>query len=82
MSNLKLYEVEGCPFCIKVREKLNELELDYESVLVPRSHANRTEVKKLSGQTGVPVLVDDEHGIEGMAESNDIVNYLERTYGQ
>jgi glutathione S-transferase len=35
----------------------------------------------VSGQTGVPVLVDEEHGVEGMAESDDIVAYLERTYG-
>jgi glutathione S-transferase len=34
-----------------------------------------------SGQTGVPVLVDEEHGVEGMPESDDIVAYLEETYG-
>ncbi|NIS35223.1 MAG: glutaredoxin, partial [Actinobacteria bacterium] len=30
---------------------------------------------------GVPVLVDPEHGVEGMPESDDIVAYLEQTYG-
>jgi glutathione S-transferase len=29
----------------------------------------------------VPVLVDEDHGIEGMSESDDIVEYLEETYG-
>jgi glutathione S-transferase len=29
----------------------------------------------------VPVLVDTEHGVEGMPESDDIVAYLEETYG-
>jgi glutathione S-transferase len=28
----------------------------------------------------VPVLVDTEHGVEGMPESDDIVAYLEETY--
>ncbi len=81
MTNLTLYELEGCPYCAKVKEKLAELDLEYDSVMVPRSHGERTEVKAISGQTGVPVLVDEEQGIEGMAESDDIVEYLEETYG-
>ena len=81
MTTLKLYEVDGCPFCAKVTAKLDELGLEYESVMVPRSHAERTEVEAVSGQTGVPVLVDEEHGIEGMPESDDIVEYLDETYG-
>ncbi|SDM00053.1 Glutathione S-transferase, N-terminal domain [Halogranum gelatinilyticum] len=81
MATLELYELEGCPYCAKVKNKLAELGLEYESHMVPRSHSERTEVEKVSGQTGVPVLVDEEHGIEGMAESDDIVEYLEETYG-
>jgi len=30
----------------------------------------------------VPVLVDEEQDIDGMPESDDIVTYLEETYGQ
>ena len=82
MSNLELYELEGCPYCAKVRDKLADLDLEYESHMVPSSHAERTEVEEVSGQTGVPVLVDHEHDIEGMSESDDIVAYLEETYGQ
>ena len=81
MSNLVLYELEGCPYCAKVTRKLDELGLEYESRMVPRAHSERTEVEEVSGQTGVPVLVDEEHGVEGMPESDDIVAYLERTYG-
>ncbi|MFC7156087.1 glutathione S-transferase N-terminal domain-containing protein [Halomarina halobia] len=82
MANIELYELEGCPYCAKVTRKLDELGLEYESHMVPRSHAERTEVEEVSGQTGVPVLVDEEHGVEGMAESDDIVRYLEETYGE
>ena len=80
MANLELYELDGCPYCAKVIDKLDELDLEYESHKVPSSHSERTEVEKVSGQTGVPVLVDKEHGIEGMPESDDIVEYLEETY--
>jgi len=81
MSNLELYVLSGCPFCAKVTTKLDDLGLDYETHEVPASHSNRTEVEAISGQTGVPVLVDPDNGVEGMPESSDIVEYLEETYG-
>lgn len=81
MANITLYELPGCPYCAKVIDKLNQLGLEYDSIEVPRSHGDRTEVKDVSGQTGVPVIIDEEHGIDGMSESDDIVTFLEETYG-
>jgi glutathione S-transferase len=81
MANITLYELPGCPYCAKVIDKLNQLGLEYDSIEVPRAHGERTEVEEVSGQTGVPVIVDEEHGVEGMAESDDIVAYLDETYG-
>ena len=81
MANITLYELPGCPYCAKVIDKLNDLGIEYDSIEVPRSHGQRTEVKEVSGQTGVPVIVDEENGIDGMPESDDIVEYLEETYG-
>ena len=80
MADITFYELPGCPFCAKVRTKLEELDLEYETKTVERQHAKRTEVKEISGQTGVPVIVDEAHGVDGMAESSDIVAYLEETY--
>jgi glutaredoxin 3 len=81
MPSLELYELPGCPYCAKVKTKLDELDLEYVSHEVPRAHSERSEVEAVSGQTGVPVLVDPDHGVEGMPESDDIVAYLEKTYG-
>ncbi len=80
MSTIQFYELPGCPFCAKVRTKLEELDLEYDTIEVPRPHSERTEVEAISGQTGVPVIVDEDHGVDGMAESDDIVAYLEETY--
>ena len=82
MANLELYTLPGCPFCRRVEQKLDALGLEYEAHEVPSPHAEREAVRAVSGQTGVPVLVDPDHGIEGMAESADIVAYLEETYGE
>jgi hypothetical protein len=47
-----------------------------------REHTvNGQRSSRFSGQTGVPVLVDEANDISGMPESDDIVAYLERTYG-
>jgi glutathione S-transferase len=80
MSDLILYELEGCPYRAKVKEQLADLDLGYESRMVPRSHSERTEVEEVSGQTGVPVLIDEDNGVDAMPESDDIVDYLQETY--
>lgn len=81
MANITLYELDGCPFCAKVTSKLDELDLEYDSISVPSSHSQRDAVKKVSGQTGVPVLVDEANDVDAMPESDDIVAFLEETYG-
>ncbi len=78
---LELYRLPGCPYCATVEAKLDELDLEYERHTVLPVRFLRFEVKSVSGQAGVPVLVDPEHDVEGMAESDDIVAYLEATYG-
>ena len=79
---IELYKLPGCPYCAKVEAKLDELELDYVEHEVPSAHSERTEVEELSGQTGVPVIVDEAHGVDAMPESGDIVAFLEETYGR
>lgn len=77
---LTLYRLEGCPFCEFVVDKLDEQDLEFESIWVEGLHSRRNEVKKVSGQRAVPVLVDETHGVT-MAESERIMEYLENTYG-
>mgnify|MGYP006297595791 CR=1 FL=1 len=76
---LTLYRLEGCPFCELVVDKLDELELEFESVWVEGLHSRRNEVKEVSGQRVVPVLIDENNGVT-MAESERINEYLETTY--
>jgi glutathione S-transferase len=76
---LTLYQLDGCPYCEKVAERLDELDMDYDSEWVKALHSERNEVKRVSGQRAVPVLVDDKHGVT-MAESDRILEYLDRSY--
>lgn len=77
--SITLYELEGCPYCERVSEKLDDLGVTYESEWVEPLHSARDEVKRVSGQREVPVIIDEERGIT-MSESENIVQYLERTY--
>jgi len=78
---ITLYELDGCPWCELVADRLAELDLDYDSVWVDALHSERDAVKRVSGQRAVPVLVDDEYGVT-MNESENIVEYLDTTYGE
>lgn len=60
---------------------MKDLDLNYKSHEVPRSKGDRQQVYEISGQRGVPVLVDPSNGIEGMPESDGIVEYLYEEYG-
>lgn len=78
---LKLYDMEGCPFCRLAREALTELDLDAEIIPVAKGDEKvRAELKALGGKVQMPFLVDANTGQE-MYESFDIVNYLYAQYG-
>lgn len=76
---MTLYQLDGCPYCEKVADRIDELGLDYDTVWVEAMHSKRNEVKGVSGQRGVPVIVDDDHGVT-MAESERILEFLDGSY--
>lgn len=78
-TDIVLYQAEWCAYCVRVRQKLTDLLLDYRIVNVPHSHAQRHEVKEVSGQTSIPVLVDGEVVLD---DDDDILPYLEKKYGR
>ncbi len=73
----QLYQTEWCPFSHRVRAKLTELGVPYEAISVPAKGEERTEVKELTGNTAIPVLVDGE---EVISDSSEIISYLEKNY--
>jgi glutaredoxin len=78
---LTLYALEGCPYCEAVHDALAEHDLEYETEWVDPLHSDRNEVKRVSGQRLVPVLVDDERGVT-MNESDNVITYIERTLAE
>jgi glutathione S-transferase len=78
--DITLYRLQACPSCERVVRKLKEYDLDYRSRFVEPMHSDRNVVKRISGKRTVPAIVDETTGVT-MSESGNIVEYLDRTYG-
>lgn len=75
---MTLYHVTWCPECALVRQKLAELGLPFEEVVVPDFRPFRREVYEVSGQYYVPVIKDGE---KVLTETREILAYLDQRYG-
>ena len=76
--SITLYALDGCPYCEKVHDALEAEDVEYETEWVGALHSERDEVKRVSGQRAVPVLVDHDRGVT-MGESENILQYVEKT---
>ena len=76
---LELFQREGCAGCERVRRRLAELMLDFISRQVAADPARRARLVDATGQSGVPALVDPEHGMV-VTEADDIIAYIEETF--
>lgn len=74
---LTFYHVRWCPDCAVVRDRLSELNLSYEDVVVPDFRRMRKQVYEVSGQYYVPVLKD---GDTVLTETHDILAHLDTHY--
>jgi len=80
MAAIELYDRPDCPYSKRVRRVLDVLEVDYEEIVVPESKTDRDDLESITGQRGIPVLVDDDHPDGWLADSAEISTYLKDTY--
>jgi glutaredoxin 3 len=72
---IRLYTGDYCPFCRRVKNELERLELDYE--VVDADIDGRDEVIRLSGQRAIPILTI---GDEVIVDSSRIIRELRDRY--
>ena len=84
MAKLTLYQFKDCPYCAKVRAKLDSLELEYDKVNVLRNREDpiRKELWRQSGVPTVPVLkiTDKNQPDLFIGESEKIIDYLQQHF--
>lgn len=53
---IKVYSTNSCPWCVKAKNYLKSINVEFEEVNVQEDMAARDEMIKKSRQMGVPVL--------------------------
>lgn len=76
---ITLYHVDWCPDCKLVRQRLAELGVPYDGVIVPDFRPMRKLVYEVSGQYYVPVLKD---GDTVLSETHEILSHLDTHYAK
>lgn len=82
-DQLALYQFPACPFCQRVLRTIEALDLEVELRDIRQAHHHFEALVQARGRATVPVLlIASANGTERwMAESADIVRYLESHYG-
>ena len=75
IAEITLFQLPGCGYCRKVREKLEEKKVKYAAVNVSPSRTDilRKKLAEKSGVLTVPVL---KIGEKYIGESGEIIKYL------
>jgi glutathione S-transferase len=71
---IELYQAEWCPYSHRVRQRLTELGVTFVARQVEADPDAREELRKVSGQTSIPVLVD---GDVVLTDPDQIVAHLD-----
>ncbi len=83
LEKLALYQFTLCPFCIKVRRKMHQLNLPIETRDAKNDSRHRQDLLEQGGRIKVPCLrIETGSGSQWMYESDDINRYLEKEFGQ
>jgi len=79
---LSLYQFYACPFCIKTRRVIRQLQLPIELRDAQQPGTHRDDLEKLGGRIKVPCLrIPNGDEDQWLYESGDIIAYLEGEFG-
>ena len=72
---LTLYYKPSCPFCQRVLQMAENLNVEFDLKDISESEDTANELIEIGGQRMVPFLVDAENDVK-MYESSDIIDYI------
>ncbi len=80
-QTLKLYELNACPFCVKVRRHMRRLNLNIERRDVGTNPQAHKELLDGGKQDQVPCLqITEGANVRWLYESSDIIDYLNKRF--
>lgn len=63
--SVTVYTTQSCPWCVRVKNYLRQMNVPFKEVDVGRDHAAAMDLVRRTGQTGVPQLNIDGHYVIG-----------------
>ncbi|MBD3610182.1 MAG: glutathione S-transferase N-terminal domain-containing protein [Gammaproteobacteria bacterium] len=81
-AQLKLYQFQACPFCIKVRREMQRLSLNIELRDAQKDMTHREDLIAGGGEWKVPCLqiTDDQGNQQWLYESDEIILHLRERF--
>ena len=77
VNGLSLYQFYACPFCVKTRRAIHQLNVDIEFRDINKYPKFRAELEENGGKVAVPCLRIEESGeVRWMYESSEIIKFL------
>jgi len=64
-KTVKVYSTSSCPYCVRVKQFLQDNNIDFVNIDVSRDETAADDMVRKSGQMGVPVLDIDGQIIVG-----------------
>ncbi len=64
MARVKVYSLQYCPVCVKMRKDWADRGVDYDEIIVDENDDLINEVVSISGQVTAPVVVWEDGRIE------------------
>ena len=77
---LELYQFEECEYSQQVRLKMSEWEIDYILRNVSTDKSRRPFLKKISGRSETPTLVDSTREVILVGDEQQIIRHLVKYY--
>lgn len=74
---IQIYQAEWCPHSHRVRQRLTELGVEFEAKQVEAEPADREQLRRISGQGSIPVLVDGDAVVAG---PDEIIAWLDERF--
>ena len=65
MKKVKVFSTKACPYCLVLKQFLNDNKIEFEALDVAENEEARKEMIEKTGQMGVPVIEIDNEMVVG-----------------
>ncbi len=65
MKKIRVFSTKSCPYCVVLKQFLNDKKIEFEDINVAENEEARKEMIEKTGQMGVPVIEIDNEIVVG-----------------